>query len=107
VGLPGYLDGSDQQTMSASGPYSRVIAGWQIDDNMEEELIIMALQKALQWRKPATNLIVHSDRGGQTDGKAHPFVGNEFRKLPDKHHCLQSMSRADDAYDNAFGSHTT
>ncbi len=85
----------DQQTMSASGPYSRVIVGWQIDDNMEEELIINALQKGLQWRKPVPGLIVHSERGGQ-------YVGNQFRKLLNKHHCEQSMSRADDPYDNAF-----
>jgi hypothetical protein len=62
---------------------------------MEEELIIKALGKALAWRKPAPGLIVHSDRGGQ-------YVGNQFRKLLDQHDYLQSMSRADDAYDNAF-----
>ena len=81
--------------MSASGPYSRVIVGWHLDDNMEESLIIRALAKAIQWREPAAGLIVHSDRGSQ-------YVGNQFRKLLDKHDCLQSMSRADDAYDNAF-----
>jgi transposase InsO family protein len=75
--------------------YSRVIVGWQVDDNMEEDLIIRALKKGLQWRKPTAELIVHSDRGGQ-------YVGNRFSKLLKKHHCLQSMSRGDDAYDNAF-----
>jgi transposase InsO family protein len=75
--------------------YSRMIVGWQVDDNMEEDLIIRALGKGLGWRKPAAGLIVHSDRGGQ-------YVGNRFRKLLTQHHCLQSMSRADDAYDNAF-----
>ena len=30
------------------------------------------------------------------------YVGNRFRKLLKKHYCRQSMSRADDAYDNAF-----
>ena len=45
--------------------------------------------------KAAAGLIVHSDRGGH-------YVGNRFRKLLKKHHCLQSMSRADDPYDNAF-----
>ncbi len=79
-----------------------MIVGWQVDDNMEEDLIISALKKGLLWRKPTAGLVVHSDRGGQTDGKAHPFVGNQFRRLLKKHHCLQSMSRADDAYGNAF-----
>ncbi len=80
--------------------FSRVMVGWQLDHTMEEALIIHALSKALEWRKPAAGLIIHSDRGGQ-------YVGNQFRKLLDKHDCLQSMSRADDAYDNAFESHTT
>jgi transposase InsO family protein len=75
--------------------YSRVIVGWQVEGTMEEDLIIRALKKGLQWRRPAAELIVHSDRGGQ-------YVGNRFRKLLKKHHCLQSMSRADDPYDNAF-----
>jgi len=75
--------------------YSRVIVGWQLDDNMEEELIIKALDKAFKWRQPAPGLIIHSDRGGQ-------YVGNQFRKLLNQYECLQSMSRADDAYDNAF-----
>jgi transposase InsO family protein len=75
--------------------FSRVIVGWQFDDNMEEQLIIRALLKGLQWREPAAGLIVHSDRGGQ-------YVGNQFRELLDKYLCQQSMSRADDAYDNAF-----
>lgn len=95
MGLPGYLDGLDQQTRSASGPYSSVLVGWQVDSNMEEDLIIGALNKGLLWRKPAAGLIIHSDRGAQ-------YVGNRFGKLLKKHHCLQSMSRGDDPYDNAF-----
>ena len=75
--------------------YSRTIVGWQVDNNMEEDLIITALQKAFDYRKPATGLIVHSDRGGQ-------YVANNFKKLLDKYDCKQSMSRADDPYDNAF-----
>lgn len=40
---------------------------------------------------PATR----SDRGGQNAGHA-------FRVILQKHHLLQSMSRADNPYDNAF-----
>jgi transposase InsO family protein len=39
--------------------------------------------------------VAHSDRGGQYAGKA-------FRRLLAKYKCQQSMSRADDPYDNAF-----
>jgi putative transposase len=75
--------------------YSRKIVGWQIEDTMEEDLVINALEKALQSRKPAIGLIVHSDRGGQ-------YVSQRLRKLLKKWSCKQSMSRADNCYDNAM-----
>jgi transposase InsO family protein len=75
--------------------YSRVIVGWQVEEHMEDSLIIRPLKKALHWRRPAAGLIVHSDRGGQ-------YVSDELKGVIAKHHARQSMSRADDAYDNAF-----
>ena len=76
--------------------YSRKIIGWHLDDNMKEALVIAAFKKALMNRSITKELIVHSDRGGQ-------YAGNKFRKLMDpKSQVLQSMSRADNPYDNAF-----
>ena len=75
--------------------YSRVIVGWQVEMHMEDSLIIRPLKKALHWRRPAAGLIVHSDRGGQ-------YVSDELKGVIAKHHARQSMSRADDPYDNAF-----
>jgi putative transposase len=76
--------------------YSRKIIGWHLDDNMKEALIITAFKKALMNRTVTKELIVHSDRGGQ-------YAGSKFRKLIDpKPPVLQSMSRADNPYDNAF-----
>ena len=75
--------------------YSRRIIGWQLEDNMKEELIIAAFKKAYQSRSPQQGLIIHSDRGGQ-------YASNAFRKLIDGKKVIQSMSRADNAYDNAF-----
>lgn len=75
--------------------YSRMMVGWQVEAHMEESLIILPLQKALNWRKPAAGLITHSDRGGQ-------YVSDELKKLIANHHARQSMSRVDDPYDNAF-----
>lgn len=77
--------------------YSRKIVGWHLDDNMKEALVITAFKSALMSRSiTAAELIVHSDRGGQ-------YAGNKFRKLLNsKPQLLQSMSRADNAYDNAF-----
>lgn len=63
--------------------------------HMREELVIDALKKALYTRSPTVGLILHSDRGGQ-------YAGNSFRAMlagPVK--IQQSMSRADNPYDNA------
>lgn len=75
--------------------FSRKIVGWQLRGHMREELVIEALQKALQSRKVNEGLLLHSDRGGQ-------YAGTKFRRLMEKKKMAQSMSRADNAYDNAF-----
>lgn len=75
--------------------FSRRIIGWQLDDNMREELVIGAFKKACQSRCITEGLLIHSDRGGQ-------YAGNAFRKLIHDKKAIQSMSRADNPYDNAF-----
>lgn len=75
--------------------FSRRIIGWQVDDNMKETLVTAALNKAIRTRKIYNDLIIHSDRGGQYGGKV-------FRSVIEKKKMLQSMSRADNPYDNAF-----
>ena len=72
-----------------------MIVGWRVDDNMEDTLIINALKQGLNSRQPAPGLIAHSDRGGQ-------YVSDDLRELMDRYKIRQSMSRADDPYDNAF-----
>jgi len=74
---------------------SRRIVGWKLEHHMREELVINALKKALGATVIQPGLIVHSDRGGQ-------YAGKEFRKLVMDTKMQQSMSRADDPYDNAF-----
>jgi transposase InsO family protein len=75
--------------------FSRRIVGWQLDDNMQEKLIRTAFKKAIGSRTVKPGLIVHSDRGGQ-------YAGHVFRKIIADHKLHQSMSRADNPYDNAF-----
>ena len=76
--------------------YSRKVVGWQLEAHMRAELVVKALTKALNSTSlPPEGLIVHSDRGGQ-------YAGREFRRVLQKRRILQSMSRADDPYDNAF-----
>jgi transposase InsO family protein len=74
---------------------SRYIVGWQVGENMEEGLVKEALRKGLQVRKPPVGLVLHSDRGGQ-------YVSKKLRALIKQWKGEQSMSRADEVYDNAF-----
>jgi putative transposase len=74
--------------------FSRKIVGWQVAGSMTAELVIEALNKAILRERLESGLIVHSDRGGQ-------YVDAELRKLLKQHRFEQSMSRADETYDNA------
>ena len=75
--------------------YSRKIVGWALQEHMQEELIVEAFKKAMAVRSIPKGLVVHSDRGGQ-------YAGSAFRKSLRNKKVLQSMSRADNPYDNAF-----
>jgi transposase InsO family protein len=75
--------------------FSRKILGWQTASSMTAELVIEALKKAILRERLPAGLIVHSDRGGQ-------YVDAELRKLLKQHGFEQSMTRADETYDNAY-----
>lgn len=64
-------------------------------DNMTESLVLEALRKTIKDRQPAAGLIHHTDRGGQ-------YAGNEYRSVLQRSLIRESMSRADNCYDNAF-----
>jgi len=74
--------------------FSRKVVGWSMDDNMETPLVNNALNMALHTRKPAPNLIWHTDRGSQ-------YASDSHRELLAEHDILQSMSRKGDCWDNA------
>lgn len=74
---------------------SRKVIGWCLANHMREEMVVDSFKKAMNSRKLSAATIVHSDRGGQ-------YAGKVFRKLLDKPKVMQSMSRADNPYDNAF-----
>lgn len=61
---------------------------------MRESLVTASLGKALRTRKVSSALMIHSDRGGQ-------YAGNKFRKILQGRTLTQSMSDADNHYDNA------
>jgi len=75
--------------------FSRRIVGWDIQDHMRESLVLAALRAAIAVRQPRRGLIHHTDRGGQ-------YAGSEYRKMLARSGISQSMSRADNCYDNAF-----
>jgi transposase InsO family protein len=75
--------------------YSRRIVGWALERHMEESLALGALRMAIRNRQPSRGLIHHTDRGGQ-------YAGREYRGILTRAGMVQSMSRADDCYDNAF-----
>jgi putative transposase len=75
--------------------FSRKIVGWQVAGSMTAELVIEALRQAILRERLPAGLIVHSDRGGQ-------YVDTEFRRLLQQRGFEQSMSRADETYDNAY-----
>ena len=75
--------------------YSRRIVGWTLSESMKEELVNATLRNAICNRQPLPGLILHSDRGGQ-------YAGKEYRSILRRARMKQSMSRADNCYDNAF-----
>jgi putative transposase len=75
--------------------FSRRIVGWELDEHMAEPLVLAALREAIAARQPGPGLIHHTDRGGQ-------YAGGEYRGVLGRARMRQSMSRADNVYDNAF-----
>jgi putative transposase len=74
--------------------YSRRVVGWSMQEQLVDELVANAFNAAWNQRKPATGLIVHSDRGFQ-------YAGQSFRRVLSNHACIQSMSATGNCYDNA------
>ena len=75
--------------------FSRRIIGWNLADSMTEDLVIPVLCAAIRERQPAGDLIHHTDRGGQ-------YASTRYREILRRANIRQSMSRADNCYDNAF-----
>ncbi len=74
--------------------YSRRIVGWSMADHMRAELVVDALQMALNRRQPGPGLIHHSDQGSQ-------FVSLTFGLAARDAGIAVSMGSRGDAYDNA------
>ena len=75
--------------------YSRRIVGWELRNHLKEALVVAVLRQAITQRRPAAELIHHTDRGGQ-------YAGHAYRQMLTRARMRQSMSRATNVYDNAF-----
>jgi putative transposase len=75
--------------------FSRDIVGWSVAASMAEPLVLAALTQAIRLRQPKPDLVHHTDRGGQ-------YAGTKYRAVLKRAGIRQSMSRADNCYDNAF-----
>lgn len=73
---------------------TRRIIGWSLALEMKAELVISALQKAIEKGLVKRGAIIHSDRGSQ-------YAANGFRSLLQTNGLRQSMSGKGNCYDNA------
>lgn len=74
--------------------FSQIVVGWDLTESLDRRSMLYAFRKALWRRRPEKGLLVHSDRGVQ-------YASGDFRKLLKEHHCVQSMSRKGNCWDNA------
>ena len=74
--------------------YSRRVVGWAMSSRMTSDLVIDALNMAIQARQPQPGLTHHSDRGSQ-------YASHAFTQVLKAHGIVASMSRKADCYDNA------
>lgn len=73
---------------------TRRIIGWSLSEAMTAELVISALEKAIQRGLVKAGAIIHSDRGSQ-------YAAHGFRELLRINCFRQSMSGKGNCYDNA------
>lgn len=74
--------------------YSRQVVGWAMSERMTSDLVVNALQMAIDRRRPRSELIVHSDRGSQ-------YCSDAYQRLLKKHKLKCSMSGKGNCFDNA------
>ena len=74
--------------------FSRRVVGLAMAERMTAELVMAALQQALNHRQPEKGVVHHSDRGSQ-------YTSKDFRDLLKLYCLVASMSGTGNCYDNA------
>lgn len=75
--------------------WSRRVVGWACAASLHVSLVLTALARAFEQRRPPPGLLHHSDRGSQ-------YVDNDYVRALADHDVERSMSRRGNCYDNAF-----
>jgi transposase InsO family protein len=77
--------------------YSRKCIGWELSRNIDSQLVLNALSKALEdrWSESTQGIVHHSDQGVQ-------YASHDYVDCLKQHEILISMSRKGNPYDNAF-----
>ncbi len=74
--------------------YSRMIVGWSMSSSINKQLVIDSLLMAVNKRKPAENLLLHSDQGSQYTSQGYQYLLSTKNIVP-------SMSHKGCCYDNS------
>ena len=74
--------------------YSRMVVGWSMSGNCDENLAEHALEQALARRHPDAGLLHHSDRGSQ-------YTAHAYQTCLQRYGIQSSMSRKGNCWDNA------
>lgn len=77
--------------------YSRKCIGWELSRNIDSQLVLNALSKALdnRWSESIHGIVHHSDQGVQ-------YASRDYVECLKQHEIKISMSRKGNPYDNAF-----
>jgi putative transposase len=75
--------------------YSRRVVGWSMAAHLRTELVVAALDMALQHRRPLAGVIHHSDHGSQ-------YTSAAFQERCRQLGVRSSMGSVGDCYDNAL-----
>ena len=74
--------------------YSRKVIGWAMSERNNKELVLGALNMALERRRPQSPVLHHTDRGST-------YGSDDYRNKLLAFDLMPSMSRKGDCYDNA------
>jgi transposase InsO family protein len=72
-----------------------MIVGWNMLDNLSEQLLWPLMRNTIHERQPPPGMIHHTDRGGQ-------YAAHDYLAVQRRADIRPSMSREDNVYDNAF-----